>query len=233
MNAVWDDPMVFRGMAAQFISRGKLFNAGHKLLGWKVAFGSQAAWERNGLKGPLVGFLTDRAVVGSGVTVSLSGWRKPVLEPEIAVHLGADLPGGAGRATTSAAIAGLGPAFELADLVCPADDVERLLAGNINQRKVILGLNDVSRAGGIVTGLSGRVLRNGIEVANTSDVQAVPGELIGIVRHVADMLAAFGETLRAGQVIITGSIVQPLSVEAGEEVEFRLDPIDSVSIRFA
>jgi 2-oxo-hept-3-ene-1,7-dioate hydratase len=127
----------------------------------------------------------------------------------------------------------LGPAFELADLVCPADDVERLLAGNINQRKVMLGLNDVSRAGGIVTGLSGRVLRNGIEVANTSDVQAVPGELIGIVRHVADMLAAFGETLRAGQVIITGSIVQPLSVEAGEEVEFRLDPIDSVSIRFA
>lgn len=233
MTAVWDDPRVSRGMAAQFIRRGKLFNAGHRPLGWKVAFGSQAARERHGLKGPLIGFLTDRALLISGETLSLSHWRKPVLEPEIAVHLAADLRGGADRGTAIAAIGGLGPAFELADVVCPPDDVERLLAGNINQRKVMLGRNDVSRAGGVLMGLSGRVLRGGIEVAKTSDVQALPGELIGIVQHVADMLAAFGETLRAGEVIITGSVVPPISVEAGEEVVFHLNPIGSVSIRFA
>ena len=79
----------------------------------------------------------------------------------------------------------------------------------------------------------GRVLRNGTEVAHTSDPQANTGDLIDIVRHVADVLAACGERLRAGQIIITGSIVPPLWVEAGEEVVFQLDPIGGVSIRFA
>jgi 2-keto-4-pentenoate hydratase len=233
MTAVWDDPRVSRGMAAQLSARRKLLDAGHKPLGWKVAFGSPAAMQRLGIEAPLIGFLTDRALVASGVTLSLSDWTKPVLEPEIAVHLAADLPAGADRATASAAIGALGPAFELADVRYSPDNIEALLAGNINQRNVILGSNDVSRAGGLLQGLSGRVLRNGTEVANTSDVQELTGELIDIVRHVADMLAAFGETLQAGQIIIAGSIVPPLWVEAGEEVVFHLDPIDTISIRFA
>ena len=48
----------------------------------------------------------------------------------------------------------------------------------------------------------------------------------------AAALASFGETLRAGQVIITGSIVPPLPVAEGDEVIFHLDPIGSVSVRF-
>ena len=127
----------------------------------------------------------------------------------------------------------MGPAIELADLDHPPDDVERILAGNIYQRNVILGAQDVSGAGCVLEGLAGRVFRNGKEVADTSDPQAMTGDLIDIVRHVADTLDAFDERLRAGQIIITGSIVPPLWVEAGEEVVFQLDPIGTISIRFA
>ena len=88
-------------------------------------------------------------------------------------------------------------------------------------------------AGCVLDGLTGRILRNGTEAARTSDPQANTGNLIDIVRHVADVLAEFGEQLRAGQIIITGSIVPPLWVEAGEEVVFHLDPLGSVAIRFA
>jgi 2-keto-4-pentenoate hydratase len=189
--------------------------------------------ERLALTGPLVGFLTDRALLASGTTLSLSDWTKPVVEPELAVHLGTNLPGGADRQAAKAAIASLGPAIELADVARPQVDVEDILAGNINQRNVILGSADASRAGGVLDGLSGRLLRNGTEVARTSDPQAMTGELIDLVRHVANLLAAFGETLRAGQIIIAGSIVPPLWVEPGEEVVFNLDPIDTVSVRFA
>lgn len=233
MTAVWGDPRVSRGMTAQLSRRRELLASGHKPLGWKVAFGSPAAMERLGINAPLIGFLTDRALIASGEMLSLSDWKKPVLEPEIAVHLSADLPGGADRAMASAAIGGLGPAIELADLRYPPDDIEGLLAGNINQRNVIVGSNDFSRAGGILGGLSGHVTRNGTQVASTSDVQALTGELIDIVRHVADMLAAFDEKLRAGQIIMAGSIVPPLWVEAGEEIAFHLEPVGSVAIRFA
>jgi 2-keto-4-pentenoate hydratase len=236
MTVAWDDPRISRGMTAQLRRRRELLQAGHKALGWKLAFGGPAAMERLHTNAPLVGFLLQSAVVPSGSSTSLSNWKKPAAEPEIAVHLGKDLPAGADRAAAMAAIAGLGPAIEVADVEHPSDDVEGTLARNIYQRHIVLGAKDVSRAGGVLEGLTCRVLRNGSEIANVSDpqtLQRLTGELIDIVRQTANLLAAFGESLEAGQVIITGSITPPILVEPGEEIVFQLAPIDAISIRFA
>jgi 2-keto-4-pentenoate hydratase len=233
MMATIDDPRILRGMAVQLGRWRERLDAGERPLGWKVGFGAPAAMQKLAIKAPLIGFLTDQALVATGATVSLAGWSKPVAEPEIAVYMGRNLPAGADRDTVKAAIAGLGPAIELADVDRPPDNVEHILAGNIYQRGIIVGPCDVSRAGGVVDGLHGHIARNGSVFAQTSDPQALTGDLIDIVRHVADTLAAFEQTLRAGQIIITGSIVPPLRVEAGEEIVFRLDPVGSVSVRFA
>lgn len=233
MQLTIDDPRILRGMEVQLARWRERINAGEQPLGWKVGFGAPAAMQKLDIRAPLVGFLTDRALVATGATVSLAGWVKPVAEPEIAVHMGRNLSAGADRDTVKAAIAGVGPAIELADVDRPPQDVEQILAGNIYQRGVILGPCDASRAGGVVAGLHGDIARNGSAFAQTSDPQALTGDLIDIVRHVAETLAAFGQTLRAGQIIITGSIVPPLWVEAGEEIVFKLDPIGSVSVRFA
>ena len=233
ISSTIDDPRILRGMAAQLDRRRKRLGAGERPLGWKVGFGAPAAMRKLAIKAPLIGFLTDQALVATGTAVSLAGWSKPAAEPEIAVHMGRDLPAGGDRDTVKAAIAGLGPAIELADVDRPPEDVEHILFGNIYQRHVIVGPCDASRAGGAVDGLRGYVARNGSAFALASDPQALTGELIDIVRHVADTLAVFGETLRAGQIVITGSIVPPLWVEAGEEITFELDPAGSVSIHFA
>ena len=47
------------------------------------------------------------------------------------------------------------------------------------------------------------------------------------------MLGAFGERLRAGDLVICGSTVPPPLIEA-DEVDFRytLDPIGDVAVRF-
>ncbi len=219
-------------MTAQLRLRRQLLDAGHKALGWKLAFGGPATMERLGTNAPLVGFLTIRGLLASGSVVSLAGWMKPAAEPEIAVHLGKDLPGGADRATAIAAIAGLGPAIELADVDHPSDDVEGTLARNIYQRHVVIGTKDTRHAGGVLEGLTARIIRNDAEVAKVTEFEALTGELIDIVRHTADLLAAFGEKLEAEQTIIAGSIIRPLWVVPGEELVFRLDPIGSVSIRF-
>jgi 2-keto-4-pentenoate hydratase len=71
-------------------------------------------------------------------------------------------------------------------------------------------------------------------VARTSDPEANTGNLVDLVRHVADVLAAFGERLRAGEIIITGSIVPPLLAEkTDKEVVLELDPVGMVSVRVA
>ncbi len=82
-------------------------------------------------------------------------------------------------------------------------------------------------------GLTCRIIRRGAESARTTDPQANTGEWITIVQHVADMLAAFGGGLRAGEFIITGSVVPPLTIERDEDgVTFEADPIGGVSVRF-
>ncbi len=233
MTQPWDDPRISRGMTAQLRHRRELLAAGHKPLGWKLAFGGPAALDRLRTTAPLIGFLTDRALVSPGATIPLSGWKKPAAEPELAVYLGKDLPAGSDRQTAIAAISALGPAIEVADVDHPSDDVEGTLARNIYQRHVILGRNDISLAGGDISNLTCRVLRNAAEIANTSNLEALTGELIDIVRHVANVLGQFDETLQAGQLIIAGSIIPPIWVQPGEEITFALEPIDTINIRFA
>jgi 2-keto-4-pentenoate hydratase len=229
----WEDPRIKSGMQQQLRRRRELLAAGKKPLGWKLAFGGPAALERLRISAPLVGFLMADAVIASGSTISLAGWKKPATEPELTVYLGKDLASGADRNTTMDAIAGLGAAIELADVDHPSDDVEGTLARNIYQRHVILGGCDNTRPGGALSGLNARVFRNGTEMANTSNLEALTGKLLANVGHVADLLAVFGETLRAGQIIIAGSITPPIWVGPGETIGFHLEPLDPIFINFA
>ena len=229
----WEDSRIKNGMEQQLRHRRELLASGKQPLGWKLAFGGPAALERLRINVPLVGFLMADAVVASGSTISFAGWKKPAAEPELTVYLGKDLPSGADRKTTMEAIAGLGAAIELADVDHPSDDVEGTLARDIYQRHVILGACDATHAGGALSGLNARVFRNGEEMANTSGLEALTGELITNVGHVADLLSHFGETLRAGQLIIAGSITPPIWVQPGETIAFHLEPLQPISINFA
>jgi len=228
----WEDPRIKSGMEQQLRRRRELLAVGKKPLGWKLAFGGPAALERLRINAPLVGFLMADAMVASGSTISLAGWKKPAAEPELTVYLGKDLAPGADRQTIMGAIAGLGAAIELADVDHPSDDVEGTLARNIYQRHVILGACDTTHAGGNLSGLSAHVFRNGAEMANTASIEALTGELITIVGHVANLLAHFGEILRAGQIIIAGSITPPIWVEPGETIGFHLEPLDPIFVNF-
>ncbi len=233
MPNAWDDPRIASGMKQQLQRRRELLQSGKKPLGWKLAFGAPASLQRLRTSAPIVGFLMQDAVLASGATVSVAGWKKPAAEPEIAVYMGEDLGPGAGRDTTIGAIAGLGAAIEIADVDHPAEDVEGTLARNIYQRHVILTGCDTAHAGGKLSDLHALVFRNGVEMANTSEFGALTGELIENVGHVANVLSFFGESLRAGEIIIAGSITLPILVEAGESIAFQLQPREPISVNFA
>ena len=230
----WDDPRIARGMAAQLATRKQRIAAGEKPFGWKVGFGAPAALERLGLKAPAVGYVMQRALVLSGSTVSLAGWAKPVAECEIGVRLARDLAGGATAASAQAAIKEIFPAIELADGDPPStpDNLADVIAGDIYQRHVVLA--GATRAGASLDGLTSRLIRRGAENASTDDPEALTGKLTGIVAHVANTLAAYGEMLRAGDVIITGSITPPIAIEPDETaLAHALDPIGEISVQFS
>jgi 2-keto-4-pentenoate hydratase len=229
-----DNPLIKRGMTAQLARRRAQIVAGGKPLGWKVGFGAPATMQRLGLDAPLVGFLMQHAQLESGGIVSLKGYTKPVMEPEIAVRMARDLAGAATATTAAAAIKEILPAIEIADLdpVPTADNLDKVLEGDIFQRHVLLGMG--ARGGGATEGLASQLIRRGTQAAITTDPEALTGKLLDIVAHVANVLAAFGEKLSAGDIVITGSITPPVMIEADEtEITHALDPIGAVSVKFS
>ena len=229
-RAMARDPRIERGLLAQLTGRHRRLEDGESSLGWKLGMGVPAAMERLGTSAPLVGYLLRSGLVEPGGTVEVGAWSNARLEPEIAVHMGADLGRGATRDDAEAAIRGLGVAVELVDLDPSDGDPESILARNIFQRHVLLG---PVHEGASAQGVSARVIVNGAEEAAAEDATTATGDPIDLVLHVAATLGSAGETLRAGEAVICGSVVPALAVASGDEVEVVLDPLGSLSVSFS
>jgi 2-keto-4-pentenoate hydratase len=191
--------------------RDQAITEGAEPLGWKAGFGAPAAVAKFEIDRPLVGFLTRDRLLPSGATVSVADWTNPMFEAEVAAHLSSDIGPGATSAEALAAVGGWSVAIELADVTPPPTDIEEILAGNIFHRHVLLG----PVVDALPSPLSFSVLKNGEEVAATSDPEALTGELGFVLASMADTLTACGAGLRAGDIVITGSVVAPLAVENG------------------
>jgi 2-keto-4-pentenoate hydratase len=207
------DQRIAAGMRAQLTSRREKLSAGDRPLGWKVGFGSAAAGARLDIDRPLVGFLLRSNLLPDGAEVAVGDWAAPVLEPEIAVHLAHDVPSGASWDGVRQAVGGLSAAIELADVDPPPTDVRQILAGNIFHRHVLLG--PVRPGWTPPADIGASVLVDGQEIVATDDATALTGETVEVVRLTAELLELCGERLRAGDVVITGSVVAPVPVTGG------------------
>ena len=229
----WNEPRVRRGMQAQLARRAERIGAGEKPLGWKLGFGTPAAMKQLNTTAPQVGYLMQGALLAAGAQVNVTGWTQVVAEPEIAVQMATDLPAGASAAEARAAIAALMPAIELVDLdrAPTAENLETVLAGAIFQRHVVLG--DGRRPGGKTADLSSHVFRRGKLATEAADPEALTGKVPNLLVHLANTLNAFGEGLKAGDIVICGSTVPMPLIEPDEtEFSYELRPIGAASIRF-
>jgi 2-keto-4-pentenoate hydratase len=228
MTSLHEDPRVRRGMERQLELRRRMLGGGARPVGWKLGLGTPAAMEKLGTAAPLVGFLTGGGLLEPGAACAIGDWGRPMAEPEVAIHVAADIPGGADGATAAAAIGGLGAAIELVDLG-DASEVEEILAGDIFHRHVVLG----PAGAGVGDGLRAEIRLGAADAKAVDDPYSLTGDPAKVVAHVATHLAAFGETLRAGEVIIAGSIVPALPVAPGDRLRYRLEPLAELTVDFA
>jgi len=214
------DDRIAAGMARMLGTRDTLLYDGAQRLGWKAGFGTAAGMQALGIDAPLVGFMTSATLVADGATIDLDGWGNPLLESEIAVRMGADVGGDATRAQAAAAVDALAPAIELTDLdvEIAKRGVEEVLAHGIFHRAVVLGEWDASRGSAAD--------------ASDADPQAVIGDIAEVVRNTAEVLADAGDGLRAGDVVITGAIVTPAPLSAGQHVRVSFSGLGSLELQF-
>lgn len=232
MTVPWEDPRVIEGMSRQLDERRRLLGSGVEHVGWKVGFGAPSALELMEISAPLLGYLTDRTVVDPGARVPVGDWGRGIVEFEVAVYMAEDLGAGADDGEARAAVGSLGPAIELANIDLPigSGSVADILAGDIFHEAVIFGDRDPGRSGIDISGMTGKILVDGLERAAVTHLEEITGAYPWIVSTVASTLASQGERLRAGDVIITGSIVPPVPVTEGTTFTFALDPFPAISV---
>jgi 2-oxo-hept-3-ene-1,7-dioate hydratase len=205
---------VARGLEAQLAGAPEV-------IGWKIGLNVPAVQQHLGLERPVVGHLTAGSLIGEGSTHSLAGGTRICVEPEVAIHLG---EGGD--------IEGLGPAIEVVDLDPTISELQAILAGNVFHRGVVLGPISTGVGAGDLEALTATVTRNGTveQSAGFGETGEHPQD---VVRLVSERLALVGRELRAGQVIIAGSLTPLVPVAAGDRVEVDLGPLGAVRLSLA
>jgi 2-keto-4-pentenoate hydratase len=206
------------------------------IYGWKIAATSMAGQRHIGVDGPLAGRILGERVIADGGTCPLDNNLMKVAELEFAFKMGRDLPPRAepySREEVLAAMESLHPAIELPDsrfLHFERAGLAQLVADNACAHRFVLG-----PAAGIdwrtldLAGHKGRMFRNNA-VAEEGIGSNVLGDPRVALAWLANELSGHGETLKAGQVVTTGTCVRPVPIAQGDRLEGELGVLGRVSV---
>ncbi len=224
---------IHNGMRRQLQTWRDMVADRQQRLGWKTGFTLIADQQRLDLPSAMVGFLSRERCYRSGEYYQASPGAVLLVEPEVAIQMGADVPAGASAAEAGAAIVSYSAALELVDTTRSVDDdMEAILAGNMFHEGVVLAQSTLPardyRRGQL--GISLRI--NGCEV-RTLEPARVPEDFSAIILAVANTLAAQGELLKKDDWIITGAATKPAAVAVGDEIEVDMGMLGKLVLKIA
>jgi 2-keto-4-pentenoate hydratase len=210
-------------------------SSSQKLFGWKIAATSEAGQKHINVPGPMAGRILAETVIADGGTASMAGNAMAVAEPEFAFRMGRDLPPRTSPynvAEVLDAVATLHPAIELpdsryADFVSAGE--AQIIADNACAHLFILGGSTGAnwRALDLIEARPVTTLRGKRYVGHGKNVLGDPRVALA---WLANELSRLGVTLRAGEVVTTGTSHPPLPIEAGDHVACDFGVLGTVSV---
>ncbi|OHT20521.1 fumarylacetoacetate hydrolase family protein [Edaphosphingomonas haloaromaticamans] len=207
---------------------------GEKVVGKKIGVTSKAVQDMLGVHQPDFGFLTDRMWVEGNIDIAATGLIQPRAEAEIAFILKSDLNGpGVTAEDVLAATESIAPCFEIVDSRIQdwKIGIVDTVADNASCGVFVLGEARVDPRGLDLPGLHVTVTKNG-EPLSEGYGSAVQGSPLQAVAWLANTLGAYGVTLNAGDVILSGSLVPLAPAVAGDVFEMELHGIGRCVARF-
>ena len=200
-------------------------------VGWKIALSNPAMQRFVGLPEPIAGRLLKRQVVGGPARTTAAAYGRFLVEFEIAVELGADLPVAAGTVCSperaAEAVAAVRPAFELADdrgadyATLSAHGLQ-LVADNALSEGAVLGERRSDWRSLDLKALRGTAYIDG-EAVGQGEGRDLMGGPLEALAWLATHAARQGQPMRAGEVAILGSLVTSKFPTAGQRLRFELD----------
>src|SRR4051795_914519 len=203
--------------------------------GWKIAATSEAGQRHINVAGPLAGRIFAERVIPDGGTASMAGNEMAVGEPEFAFRIGRSLPPRPIPYSVEdvlAAVDTLHPAIELPDSRF-ADFVRageaQLIADQACAHLFVLGAATAAdwRAVDLIEHRPVVMLRGQRFVGHGKNVLGDPRAALA---WVANELRGLGITLKAGEVVTTGTCHAPLPIAAGDRFEADFGSFGKVSV---
>ena len=208
--------------------------------GFKIGATTKRMQEYLGLDGPAAGFMPAGGLHASGAALAWSDFRNPGAECELAVRLARDLP--SGPCDLDRAAASVGELFAAMEIVenrygpPPAGDLAAigtptLIADQVYHAAAVLGAPPADWRALDLQAIPGRISIDGSERANGRGADLLGHPLAALAWLAASETArAFGG-LRAGQVVMLGSVTPPIWLNGPCTVSVNFDGLPEVRLR--
>jgi 2-keto-4-pentenoate hydratase len=207
--------------------------SGAGLAGYKIGLTVKRMQEMCGIDSPIAGVIFDDRVHKSGARLRASDYGKLGIEFEIAVRMARDLRPNGGAlslADVAAAVDAICPAFEIID-DRHADygnlEILSLIADNAWNAGIVLG--DFVKPWPDLAAIEGVVAADGT-VVDRGLGRDVLGHPFHSVAWLAAHLARMGTKLRAGEIIMTGSLALTRFPDRAGAYRFELGGLGAVEI---
>jgi 2-oxo-hept-3-ene-1,7-dioate hydratase len=214
---------------------------GRRIVGWKIGLTSKAMQQALNIDIPDSGVLLDDMAFADGATVEMGHFIQPRIEAEIAFVMAKDLAGpDVTPADVLAATDYVAPMIEILDTrILRVDPVTK------KTRTVFDTISDNAANAGFVLGkqrhkpesidlrwVGAIVSRNG-EVEETGLGAGVLNDPALSMAWLANRLALYGQFIKAGDIVLSGSFVRPVEAPPGSFIKADFGGFGEVSIRFA
>lgn len=198
----------------QFAVHDLFAAAGDKFSGWKVALTLPQQYEPLKLSGPVFAGIYQSGLRESGAVFE-KGWPlKPGIEPELVARISKDAPAGGAPHSAESIRAHVGNLYCGMELVDNRYlDVTKMtgparIADNVLQAALVVGTEIKDWQKLDFPHLKGRSLLDGKELAHGLG-SAVMGSALISLAWLANKLNAHGRHLKAGDLVLTGSVHPP------------------------
>ena len=213
---------------------------GAVIKGWKIGLTSKAMQYALNIDIPDSGILFDDMFFEHGGVVPKGRFIQPRIEAEIAFIMGADLAGtDVTGADVIAATESVAPALEILDTRIFRQDPETGA-----QRSVLDTISDNAANAGIVVGSdrhplnafdlrwTGCITFRNDEVEETGLGAGVLNDPVESMVWLVHRLATYGDGLRAGDMVLSGSFIRPVEARNGDKFIADYGPFGTVKIDF-
>jgi 2-keto-4-pentenoate hydratase len=208
------------------------------LVGYKIGCTSAVMQQYLAIPHPCGGGVFERVVHDSGASLQAGDYVRVGVECEIAVRLARDLAPSEQPFTAEwvgEAIDAYHPAIEIVDdryVQWETIGAPTLVADDFFAAGCVLGQPVKRSAAPDLLQVAGRALINGAEVG-----RGTGADVLGHPHHalawLANHLAVEGKGLHAGQIVLTGSLVKTIWLNAGDHVTMELEGLGRVEATFA